>query len=192
MKGARPLEKDEVQTLIGACQDLRERTLVILGLNMGLRISELLGLRWGDLIQRGRVLPLVYLERTRTKSQRARAIPVNSRAAEAIGAWLAEVQGQGAGIRPQDPVFQGRGGQHLCRSQGHRLLVEIFNRAQLSGRVSSHTLRKTFATLLLDQGISLPVIGELLGHANVATTQRYLGVGMGSLKEAVQGLVRAY
>jgi site-specific recombinase XerD len=80
----------------------------------------------------------------------------------------------------------------LRARQVNRLLDKVFAEAGLTGKLSSHSLRKSFGTLLNDNGASLPVIQELLGHADISTTRKYIGVGMDSMTKAVNVLAGAY
>jgi len=84
LKGARPLSPTEILRLVRHCRDIREECLVLIGLNLGLRVSELVSLRWQDVMNRGKALPVLYLEGFRTKGKKSRAIPINQRAADAI------------------------------------------------------------------------------------------------------------
>jgi integrase/recombinase XerD len=189
MRGARPLAKAEIAAVLKCCEG-RDKALVLIGLNLGLRVSELVSLQWQDVMDQGRVLPLVYLSAAVTKGRKPRTIPVNKRAAAAILEHRRRVCG-GKG-EPTGYLFPGRANGHICRRHVNRLLQRCFAEARLGGRLSSHTLRKTFGTLLSEQGISLPVIQELLGHADISTTRKYIGVGMSSLQDATRVLAGAY
>ena len=190
MRGARPLTEREVATMLRHCPT-KERCLVLIGMHLGLRVSELASLRWRDTMAGSKVLPMVYLTTAVTKGRRSRAIPVNRSAAGAIRALHRAAKQQGLTTRPQDHLFPGRAGSgHMSPRHVNRRLYQLFAEAGLGGRLSSHTLRKTFGTMLSERGVSLPVIQELLGHANIATTRKYIGVGMGSMRQAVGLLVR--
>jgi integrase/recombinase XerD len=189
MKGARPLGKSEIAAVLECCEG-RDKALVLIGLNLGLRVSELVSLQWQDVLDQGRILPLVYLSASVTKGRKPRAVPVNRRAATAI----LELHRRSCGgqAKPTGYLFPGRDKGHICRRHVNRLLYRVFAEARLGGRLSSHTLRKTFGTLLSERGISLPVIQELLGHADISTTRKYIGVGMSSLQDATRVLAGAY
>lgn len=185
MKGARPLSSTEIHAVLRACSDERERGLFVVGINLGLRIGELVGLKWSDVWERGRVLPMVYLERTTTKNNKARAIPVNERVVREIKR-LRKSTGTGMFL------FPGRHEGHMSVRHANRVLGDVFERAGLGGRLSSHTLRKSFGSLLAEGGTGIHVIQELLGHSSIATTRVYLGVGIKNMREAVRGLSKAY
>jgi integrase/recombinase XerD len=189
MQGARPLSPDEIFKVLKHCNDAREECLVVIGMNLGLRVSELVSLQWKDVINRGKIFPVLYLEGFRTKGNKSRGIPINRNVARAIQ-QLREYDPRQA--LPDNYLFPGRTNGHLGSRHVNRLLYRLFDKASLSGRLSSHTLRKTFGTLLSSNGVGLPVIQELLGHADISTTRKYIGVGMGSLTNAVQTLAKTF
>jgi integrase/recombinase XerD len=188
MKGARPLAVEEITQVLDNSLETREECLVTIGLNLGLRVSELISLRWQDVLQGSQVISVLYLDRNRTKGKKPRAIPINDRASKAILNLYAH---QGP-TSPEAFLFPGRNKGHLGARQVNRLLDKVFAEAGLTGKLSSHSLRKSFGTLLNDNGASLPVIQELLGHADISTTRKYIGVGMDSMTRAVNVLAGAY
>ncbi len=188
MKGARPLTKGEIRKTLRACSDTRERSMVLLGINLGLRVGELLSLRWQDVWQNNQVPPLLYLRRSETKNNKARAIPINMNAKKAILMMRRNGRNKNKTVTPEDHLFPGRNHGHLDPRHVNRLLYRIFGKAGLMGKLSSHTLRKTFGTRLAEKGVHLPVIQELLGHTDISTTRKYIGVGFQQLKRAVNEL----
>lgn len=192
MKGARPLSGVEIKQVLRCCKDIRVECLVEIGMNLGLRVSELVSLKLKDVLNRGRVFPMLYLEGFRTKGNKSRAIPINRRAANAIRRLHRHYQQKKISTHPNDFLFPGDAQGHISIRHVNRLLYNLFDKAELSGRLSSHTLRKTFATLLADQDVNLAIIQELLGHSDISTTRKYIGVGMGNMTKAVRALAKAY
>lgn len=190
MKGSRTLSKEEVRIVLAACRDIRERTLCMLGLNLGLRIGEMMSLTWQDVWQFGRPVPVLYLSGDRTKGHRARSLPVNKAAAQAIRLLHREMK---VGVQePSGTLFPSRKHRALGIRQAQRVLRKIFRRARLAGHLSAHSFRKTLMTVLSEAGVSIRVIQELCGHSDVSTTQRYIGVGMASMEKALKGLSKSY
>jgi site-specific recombinase XerD len=186
---ARPLTGEEIAKLRGILEDgygpyaERDRCLFELGLNAGGRISEILALTVGQVRQYGRVVE--RLELVETKGGRPRAIPLNSKAKEAISAYLAWKEAQGEPVNPEAPLFRSRKGSRMTRQAAHLRLRELYRRAELQGKVTTHSLRKSFANTLDRRGVRLKVIKELLGHKSLATTDRYLSVTEEELRAAV-------
>jgi integrase/recombinase XerD len=73
----------------------------------------------------------------------------------------------------------------MTRQAAHLRLKELYRRAQLQGKVTTHSLRKSFANTLDRRGVRLKVVKELLGHSSLATTDRYLSVTEDELRAAV-------
>ena len=104
------------------------------------------------------------------KGSKTRIVPVGSKAREALQAWLAATPKPQS---PQAPVFPGRGGAALSRSAIAQGLKRWARAAGLVGRVHPHRFRHAFATHLLEESADLRAVQELLGHANLSTTQIY-------------------
>jgi integrase/recombinase XerC len=162
---------------------LRDRATLELLYGSGLRVAELCGLDVADLdldAQRVRVLG---------KGSKERVVPVGDFAAEAVRAYLRDGRPWFIELappdRPQlDAMFLNRRGKRLSPRDA-RTIVEHHVGGLLQGRkVSPHTLRHSFATHLLEGGADIRAVQELLGHASLATTQRYTHVSKGRLFDA--------
>jgi integrase/recombinase XerD len=156
---------------------LRDRALLELFYASGARVSELVGLALGAIdLSAGFV-------RLFGKGRKERLVPLGRPAAEAVARYLAkerpELARSGKG---GDRLFLSRSGRPLDRIAAHGVVRRHARAAGLRGKVSPHTLRHTFATHLLAGGADLRSVQELLGHANVATTQIYTHVDQGRLR----------
>jgi integrase/recombinase XerD len=153
---------------------LRDRALLELLYAAGLRISEALSLDRGDLSTGGGFVRVIG------KGDKERLVPVGDIALEAVVTYLAERdrralpddRSAAAALREQ-PLFLSRRGRRLDRMAAWRVMRKAALRAGLSGRVTPHTLRHSFATHMLEGGADLRVVQELLGHASITTTQLY-------------------
>ncbi len=155
---------------------LRDRAMLEVLYATGLRVSELCSLRRGDLnVDRG-------LVRCVGKGSKERIVPVGAPACAAVRAYL------GARRDAAPALFLGNKGHALTRVAFWRIIARYARQAGLRGPVSPHTLRHSFATHLLEGGADLRTIQELLGHANIATTQIYTHVSVDTLRE----VYRAY
>ena len=160
---------------------VRDRAIVETAYAAGLRISELAGLRHGDLDLRHAEL------RVLGKGRKERAALLGRPAVEALDAYLREVrpilQERSQSADPGFVFLNARGGPMGVR--GVRLRIDRLVRlAGLPDGVSPHTLRHSFASHLLDGGADLRVVQELLGHSSLATTQLYTHVSPGRLRTA--------
>lgn len=182
MKGARFLSAQEIREIsqsFAGKYSVRDRGLFLLGVHTGCRISELLSLDVQDVWEFNQPLDILELKRGITKNHKTRQIPLNQWAKEAIRELVGE------NPDPQRPLFPSRKGGRLSRFRADKILREVFISNQCAGRVSSHSMRKTFAQSLLNAGCNLMLLRELLGHSSLAVTQKYLCVSQTDLTRAV-------
>jgi site-specific recombinase XerD len=156
---------------------LRDRAVLELLYGSGLRVSEVAGLTIDRVdLARGRV-------RVMGKGSKERDLPMSEASVEAVGAWLRGGRAS-LGTDGTTALFLNRRHRPIG-SRDIRALVEGYSRRLLPGRmVTPHTLRHSFATHLLEGGADIRAVQELLGHASVATTQRYTHVSRTRLVEA--------
>ena len=170
------LSIDEVNRLLDRTlptgpEGLRETAILEVLYGCGLRVSELVGLDLGNVaLDEGFLL-------VRGKGDKERISPISGTAARALEAWLAEGRPVFAkrGRRPTPAVFLNARGTRLTR----QTVFELVRDAGLSIGIENlhpHTLRHSFATHLLEGGADLRVIQEILGHADISTTQIYTHV----------------
>ena len=184
----RPREAAELAEAPGAGTDvvpleravgLRDRAVLELLYGSGLRVGEVAGLLRSEVdTDRGRVL-------VRGKGDKEREVPMSDHAVDAIRAWLSAGRPTMAGEDRMTMFFNRRGKPFSGRDI--RAMVEQYAGRVLPGRrVTPHTLRHSFATHLLEGGADIRAVQELLGHASVATTQRYTHVSRTRLFEAYE------
>ena len=193
MKGTRPLDTHEIRK-VADCFDgtfaVRNRGLFMLGVSTGGRISELLSLTIGDVYQnRAAVTDLLYDKSIVKGGEVSRAVPVNRDGKQAILdliAWHRERYNTTHKSRPLFPSRNGQGTQRMSRRTAHDVLKKAFETAGLNGHLATHSLRKSFAQRLYDRTGDIFVVQEMLGHRNVATTQKYLGVNYATVRQAIE------
>ncbi|WP_153503562.1 site-specific tyrosine recombinase XerD [Cumulibacter manganitolerans] len=157
---------------------LRDRALLEFLYGTGARISEALGLDVDD------IDPATRAVRIRGKGDKERIVPVGSFALQAIEAYRVRARPTLAAAGRSTPrLFLNSRGGPLSRQSAWAILRACAERAQLTGDVSPHSLRHSFATHLLDGGADVRVVQELLGHASVTTTQVYTLVTVDKLRE---------
>ncbi len=176
------LSRDEVAMLLRAPAGdepaaLRDRALLELMYACGLRASEAIGLDFSD------VDLTVGALRARGKGSKERLVPVGREAVTAMRAYLQRGRGQLVGLRDERALFVNRRGGRLTRQGLYKIVQRHAKAVGLEDRMSPHTLRHTFATHLLAGGCDLRSLQEMLGHADIATTQIYTHLSAERLKD---------
>ena len=195
MKGTRPLDNDEIRR-VSECFDgtfeERNRGLFMLGVSTGGRISELLSLTVGDVWQnRAAVTDLLFDKSIVKGGEVSRAVPVNVDGRQAIAdliGWHWEKYNLTHGSRPLFPSRNKKGTVPMKRQTAHEMLKTAFTAAGLNGKLATHSLRKSFAQRVYEQSRDIYLVQELLGHRNVSTTQKYIGVNYATAREAVEAM----
>ncbi|WBU38850.1 site-specific tyrosine recombinase XerD [Homoserinibacter sp. YIM 151385] len=183
----------QVERLLGACDGddpvrLRDRALLELLYATGARISEAVALDVDDLVageaeDGGRTA--AELVRLRGKGGKHRIVPVGRFARDAVNAYLVRARPRLAARGVADPaLFLGARGARFSRQSAWLSIRAAAERAELDLELSPHSLRHSFATHLLEGGADVRVVQELLGHANVQTTQIYTHVTADALRDA--------
>jgi integrase/recombinase XerD len=179
----RVLSRDEVNRLLaqpsgGEPLALRDRALLEVMYACGLRASEAVGLELGDVdLEEG-------LLRARGKGSKERLVPVGRSALAALRVYCVAGRPQLLGPRSSTRLFVSRRGEGLTRQGLYKIVQGHARRAGLEDRMSPHTLRHTFATHLLAGGCDLRSLQEMLGHADLSTTQVYTHLSADRLKDA--------
>lgn len=158
-----PAPVDEKEKLLW----VRDKAILELLYSSGLRISELQGLRIKD-VDHSRLLV-----RVTGKGNKTRIIPMGTKARDAILTWL-QVYGDFKGVlNPNSPLFLSKNGRVLSIRQIRNRVVFQAERAGIEEHLHPHLLRHCFATHMLSNSQDLRAVQEMLGHANVSTTQIY-------------------
>jgi integrase/recombinase XerD len=191
------LSEEETERLLGAVVGtgpavLRDRALLEVLYGTGARVSEVVGLNLGDVAdavdERG--VPLV---RVLGKGDKERVVPLGQLARLALADWLS---GEGRPLfvpkkwrrrSDAEAVFLNARGGRLTRVGAFGVVKKYAARVGLEEKVSPHVLRHSCATHMLGRGADVRVVQELLGHASIATTQRYTKVSPEHLRRAYEG-----
>lgn len=155
---------------------LRDKALLELMYATGMRVSEVVDLELSQLN-----LKLGYV-RCIGKGRKERIVPVGRAAREAMAEYLENLRTRLLAGRTSNAIFLSRTGRRLDRTNMWRLVRKYAYAAGIDNPLSPHTLRHCFATHLLAGGADLRIVQELLGHANVTTTQVYTHVDEAQLK----------
>ena len=194
MKGCRPLtieEQKEIRASFYGRHATRNKTLFLLGIHSGFRISELLSIRVKDVWNGSGPRESVQVRRSNMKAKKnGRTVPLNSVAKRAISEYMVEYQ-----LEADRPLFpsQVKPDQPFNRQRAHAILSEVFSDCGLDGSTATHSLRKTFAWAVYKvTGGNIHAVKEMLGHANIATTVSYLGFSHEEAADIVDKIAELY
>jgi integrase/recombinase XerD len=177
------LSREEVGMLLsepkgGEPRALRDRALLEVMYACGLRASEAVGLESADVdLEEG-------LLRARGKGSKERIVPIGREAVGALRAYIQRGRPALVGVKVETRLFVNRRGSGLTRQGLYKIVQGHAGRVGLQDKMSPHTLRHTFATHLLAGGCDLRSLQEMLGHADLATTQVYTHLSAERLKDA--------
>ncbi len=145
----------------------RDKAMLELLYASGMRVSELVSLNLGD------VNTSDCFVRCFGKGSKERLIPIYERAARSVKEYVDETRPKLARAKGENALFLNPRGERLTRQGFWQKLKDYAKSAHLEGKISPHTLRHSFATHMLSGGANLRSVQELLGHANISTTQVY-------------------
>jgi integrase/recombinase XerC/integrase/recombinase XerD len=159
----RAIHPADIRKLISVIDNVRDRALILLLLRTGIRIGEALGLRLNDLDVQDRKVHLFQGE----KNSMGRVVYLSEDALFALKRWFQERE------KDKEFLFYGHHG-HLCYSTGRSLFVKYLKKAGLDQKgYTIHRLRHTCASELLNAGMRLECVQQLLGHQDIEVTRRY-------------------
>lgn len=179
------LTVDEISAIIGAVdlsrrEGVRNKAMLEVLYSCGLRVTELCELQLSKVDFIDRVVQVVG------KGNKERIVPIGSTALAAIDDYLAQYR---ADIIPmkghEDTLFLGRQGRGLSRQMAFTMLRRVAIHAQVRKNISPHTFRHSFATHLLEAGADLRAVQEMLGHAQIATTEIYTHLDRRFLRDQI-------
>jgi integrase/recombinase XerC len=175
------LSVDDVFQLLGGIKvkkslDVRDRAILEFFYSTGVRVSELVGLNWGDVDFQIEIVRVVG------KGSKERIVPFGQVAREALEAYaLEQRKSWNHSCKGQTPVFLNARGERITTRSVARIVEKHLRQAGIAVKMGPHGLRHTFATHLLNSGADLRVIQEMLGHASLSTTQRYTHLNLDQL-----------
>ena len=177
------MNPDEITKLLdspakNSWEEKRDKAILEMLYSSGLRVSELAGLNHDDLdFFQG-------LVRVRGKGKKERIVPVGQTALNSLRAYWDMKAPRETTNAIKKPLFISRIGSRLTDRSVRRMILKYVKRTGLGKEISPHTFRHSFATHMLDRGADLRSVQELLGHANLSTTQIYTHVTTQRLKDA--------
>jgi len=184
MKGNRPLTLEEIDKIGKYFEDgaasypswLRDYTMIILACYTGLRISELLSIKVKDVCAYGKIVDDVYIQKGKVKGKKAgRTAKINSYCKELVKRYLDEYDLIArADLTPDMPLFPSQKGGSIQYRQAYNIFMNTFKACKFTGRLGTHTGRKTFAKIAFEKlGGNLIDLQKLLGHTDIKATVSY-------------------
>lgn len=185
-KQAKTLNERELQRLLDYVaktkQAKRNRTILLLTHLAGMRIGEVAAVRVCDVLASdGTVRDEINLSAAQTKGNRSRSVLLNERMRSELASYMQTVKV----TNPKQPLFSTQRSQGFSANSLTQVVNGIYKQAGLDG-ASSHSGRRGFLTNLAEKGVSVRVMMALAGHRNMATTQRYIDLRPGVLRNAVE------
>ncbi|MBI5873541.1 MAG: site-specific tyrosine recombinase XerD [Candidatus Omnitrophica bacterium] len=175
------LDLSEVERLIDAAdlntnQGIRDRAILELMYATGMRVSEVSCLKLSDINSD------VGFVRCLGKGKKERIIPLGKKAITAIARYLERARPAQVKKGPVQELFLSRSGKKISRISLWKLIKAYAKKAKIKKSMKPHILRHSFATHLLERGADLRSVQEMLGHANISTTQIYTHINRDRLK----------
>jgi integrase/recombinase XerD len=167
---------------------LRDRAILEILYGTGARVSEIVGINTGDfgktILDEAEIVTL----KLRGKGSKERMVPLGSFAKSALDNYLVRLRPQlvakSKESRSNSALFLNSRGTRLSRQSAWQIVIAAADACDLSGKVSPHVFRHSYATHLLDGGADIRVVQELLGHSSVTTTQIYTLITIDKVREA--------
>jgi site-specific recombinase XerD len=174
-------EKIEAMKKILRASSLRNELLFVLGINTGLRISDILALKVADVLTNKGIVDRLELREHKTKKKRT--IALSKKTSRLIERYLASERST---ANDEDPLFRSqKGGKSISRQHAYEILNDAARSVGITERIGTHSLRKTFGYFAYKQGIDLAMIQKLLNHSSQTETLRYIGITQEQMDEVV-------
>ena len=167
---------------------LRDHAIIELLYGTGARVSEIVGIDVNDFAQSDIEGNPITTLKLRGKGSKERIVPLGSFAKTALDEYLVRIRpnllSKSKSARAETALFLNQRGSRLSRQSAWQMISDAADSTGLSGKVSPHVFRHSYATHLLDGGADIRVVQELLGHASVTTTQIYTLITIDKVREA--------
>jgi integrase len=176
---------DTMKSIMKGESNYRDLLLFTLGINTGLRISDILALKWSSFLNGGKLLKAGdQLNVVEIKTKKAKTFVINKSVAEALKLYHDSLDS----VNPDDPVFSSRKTadgtlKPITRIAAWQMLNRYADMVGLDEGIGTHTLRKTFGYHLYKKGVALEYIQKMLNHSSPAITLRYIGITQEQLND---------
>lgn len=186
MRQAQTLNEAQLRRVLQYCgsrrHPVRDRTIILVSFNAGLRAKEIAALKRSDVFEEDRTVREQFiLTAAQSKGGKTRTVYLNQRLRRALAEY-------GALLNLNDldhPLFESQKGGHFSANTMCQLFLDIYKAVGLKD-ASSHSGRRTFITRMAAQGVGVRVLAALAGHSSIQVTQRYIDVNADQLASAVE------
>ena len=189
MKEVQPIREtkkiDAMKSIMKGESNYRDLLLFTLGINTGLRISDILALKWSSFLNGGKFLKAGdQLDVVEIKTKKVKTFVINKSVAEALKLYYDSLDS----VHSDDPVFSSRKTadgtlKPITRIAAWQMLNRYADMVGLEEGIGTHTLRKTFGYHLYKKGVALEYIQKMLNHSSPAITLRYIGITQEQLND---------
>ena len=163
-------------------QNLRDYSLFVLGINSGLRISDLLKLRISDVSEKGKIKDRIRLREKKTN--KFKDFPLSEKTKQAIKEYL-----KTRDYTENEPLFISRKNKgFLLRQQAYKIINDVAKSIGIKEKIGTHTLRKTFGYHAYSNGYDIALIQKLFNHSSPSVTLRYIGITQEELDDVYLSL----
>lgn len=163
--------------------NLRDYTIFVVGINVGLRAGDLLSLKWADVLnENGTIKDNLLI--TEEKTSKTKELTLNNSVKDALSEYLKSLQGL-----ESDYVFSSRkGNEHLQVRSLHRIIKQATRDLNIKGNYGTHSLRKTFGYHRYKAGIPLETLQKMFNHSSQAITLKYIGITKEVIQDAYKSI----
>ena len=178
----RDLKQIETMKKLLKQQNLRDYCLFVLGINSGLRISDLLKLKVADVIENGKIKDRIRLREKKTN--KFKDFPLSEKTKQAIKEYL-----KTRNYTENEPLFISRKNKgFLLRQQAYKIINDVAKSIGIKDKIGTHTLRKTFGYHAYNNGYDIALIQKLFNHSSPSVTLRYIGITQEKLDDVYLSL----
>jgi integrase/recombinase XerD len=163
-----PLEKEEVLAILNVCKNTKHKVILYLLYGCGLRVQELLDLKWKDI---DRAAGVIYI--INGKGKKDRKVQLYPELLKLLEDYYREYKNE---LKNNQYILKGQFTEQYSQKSVNEVLKQLAKKVNIRTNVHAHLLRHSYATHLLDSGIDLRTIQELLGHSSTKTTELYTHV----------------
>lgn len=178
----RDLKQIETIKKLLRLRSLRDYCLFVLGINSGLRISDLLKLRISDISERGKIKDRIRLREKKTN--KFKDFPLSKSTKSALKEYLKTRE-----CNENEPLFISRKNKgFLLRQQAYKIINNVAKSVGIKEKIGTHTLRKTFGYHAYNNGYDITLIQKLFNHSSPSVTLRYIGITQEEMDNVYLGL----